>query len=132
MGAVHILVASYLYSIVEPKVEGLKWETMLVENHKRADRLSSRLRITYPITISIYAVFSIVCVFFSWLFLKDYRILNVLLYSCVTVILGVCFVVVSVYALHVSSNKYRSESVSRWKKIEEDLYPAATSIRMNS
>ncbi len=95
MGAVHILVASYLYSIVEPKVEGLKWETMLVENHKRADRLSSRLRITYPITISIYAVFSIVCVFFSWLFLKDNRILNVLLYSCVTVILGVCFVLAS-------------------------------------
>src|SRR5947209_17703413 len=76
-------VDTYLYAIVEPKVEGLQWETMVEESRKRENRFS--LRSTYPIAIFISSLFSIGDFFFAWLFLKDCRILNVLLYSCVTV-----------------------------------------------
>src|SRR5947209_2129267 len=30
-----VLVSTYLYAVVEPKVEGLQWETMLAATHKR-------------------------------------------------------------------------------------------------
>lgn len=129
------LVATYLYAIVEPKVEGLQWETMLAVNRKRENRISSRLsylRLSYPRAISIYALITIGCVFFAWLFLRDYRIFHVLLYSCISVILGVTFILVSVYALHVSSDKYRSDYINLWKKIEEELYSKVATIYTNS
>ncbi len=124
------LVATYLYAIVEPKVEGLQWETMLAENRKRENRISSRL--SYPKVISIYALFTIGCVFFAWLFLRDYRILYVLLYSCISFILGVTFILVSVYSLHISSDKYRSDYINLWKKIDEELYPSVEAIHTKS
>jgi len=122
-------VSTYLYAIVEPKVEGLQWETMYEENRKRENRFP--LRHLYPIAIFVNALFSISTVFFAWLFLKDYRILNVLLYICISVILGASFILVSIYVLQVSSNKYRLDSVNRWKKIEKELYPSVVAKPMN-
>src|SRR5947209_8405171 len=56
-GRRHIsLVATYLYAIVEPKVEGLQWETMLAENHTRENRFS--LRHIYLIAIFAGALFN--------------------------------------------------------------------------
>jgi hypothetical protein len=115
----HIVsVATYLYAIVEPKVEGLQWETMLDECRKNEHRFS--LRFSYPISICIATLLSISYVFFTWLFLKDYNILNVILYSFTTVVLEVSFILLSNFTLHVSSRKYRLASISRWKKIEEE------------
>jgi len=122
-----VLVGTYLYAIVEPKVEGLKWETMLAKIPKMKFRFSLRYLI-----VSIYALYPLVCVFFAWLFIHNYRILNVLLYSCITVILGVFLILVSVYSLHISSNKYQSDCVSRWKKIEEEINPTVAAIHADS
>ena len=61
-GTRHVtLVTTYLYTIVEPKVEGLQWETMYAESRKRQPRFF--LRISYPISICIYALVCIGCLF---------------------------------------------------------------------
>ena len=41
-----VFVGTYLYAIVEPKLEGLQWETMLAERRTRELRFSFRL--DYP------------------------------------------------------------------------------------
>ncbi len=117
------LIGAYLYAIIEPKIDGLQWETLLVESRKRD--------LKYPLMISIYALASTGCVFFTWRFLQDYHLFNILLYSCITSLLAGLFILVSIYALHVSSTKYYRDSVNRWKKVEEVLYsaPEATQIK---
>jgi hypothetical protein len=122
-GRRHIIsVATYLYAIVEPKVEGLQWETMAEEYRKREARFS--LRRLYPVAIFANALFCIGSIFFAWLLLKDYHIFNILLYTCISLILGVSFILVSMYALQGEANKYRSDFVKYWKQTEEKLYPS--------
>jgi hypothetical protein len=123
-------VATYLYAIVEPKVEGLQWETMLVESRKMGFPFT--LKFSKQISICVYALLNIGCVFFAWLFIRDYRILNVLLYSSITVILVVNFILISLYSFCISSDKYRSNCVSRWKKIEEEINPIVVAIHSHS
>jgi hypothetical protein len=125
-----VLVSTYLYAIVESKVEGLQWETMFAESRKSEFRFS--LKFSSLIQICMFASLSIFCVFFTWLFLKDYNLLNIIFYSLITVILGVSFILLSIFIFRVSLYKYRLASISRWKKIEKDLYPAVTAIHTNS
>ncbi len=123
-----VKLGTYIHALIEPKVEGLQWETMVLERRKRENLFSPG--ISYPITICIFALFGIGCTFFTWWFLSDYRIFNVILYSCITVILAICFIVVSVYALHVSSTNYRADFVAQWKRLEEELYSKVASTKM--
>jgi len=129
-----ITVGTYIYAIIEPKIEGLQWETMTAERRKRKNNIFSLsfLSISYPTTICIQALLEIGCIFFTWWFLRDYRIFNVLLYSCITFVLGVSFIIVSVYAIDISSKKFHSDRVGQWKKIEEELYPTVAAIHIKS
>lgn len=117
------LIGAYIYAIIEPKIEGLQWETLIVESRKKKDELK------YPFMISIYALASTGCIFFTWRFLQDYQLFNILLYICITCFLAGLFILVSVYTLHVSSTKYYRDSINRWKKIEADWYSAPTQIQ---
>jgi hypothetical protein len=125
-----ILVTSYLYAIVEPKVEGLQWETMYAESRKSEYRFSFRL--TGLTQICMFALLCIFCVIFTWLFLKDYNLLNIIFYSFITAVLVTSFLLLSIFLLRFSSKKHRLVSINRWKKIEKDLYPAVAAIHTNS
>ncbi len=125
-----IKVGTYICTLIEPKIEGLKWETMLAEMRKRESRFPvSR---SYPIAISIATLLCISCTFFAWWFLQDHRIYILILYSCITLIIGLTLSFVSVYGFHSASKKYQSDCVSKWKKLEEELYPTAATIHKNS
>ena len=125
-----IKAATYIYALIEPKVEGLHWETMGLEMRTRKTR--SSLGFTYPVTISIFTLVSIAALFFAWWFLKDYRIINVVLYSGITLVLIVSLIVVSLYALQGSSKKYHLDCVNQWKKLEEELYSKVVVANINN
>jgi drug/metabolite transporter (DMT)-like permease len=125
-----IKVGTYISTLIEPMIEGLKWETMLAEMRKRESR--TPVSMSYPITIWIAILLCISCTFFAWWFLRDHRIYNLILYSCITLIIGLTLSIVSVYAFQSASKKYQSDCVSKWKKLEEELYPTATTIHKNS
>ncbi len=125
-------VGSYIVAIIEPKIDGLQWETMVVEMRKRTKKSYISLSFSFPITISIFALFASACIFFAWWFLRDYLILNVILYTCITMTLGVSFFIVSAYALQCSSKKFLLDRISRWKRLEEELYPTVAATPMKN
>ena len=121
-----VKVGAYIYSIIEPKVDDLRWETIALAMRTRKNPAS--LGFSYKLVIPVFALLGISCLFFAWWFLKDYHIFNVVLYSGITFILGASFIIVSLYAYQGSSKKYHSDYVNQWKNLEKELYPTVTVI----
>ena len=125
-----VKVGTYIYALIEPNIEGLRWETIAVEMRKKEKHNLSNL--TPSQIIFIYALLGSGCLFFTWWFVKNYLIFNLILYCCTTLILAISFVILSVSTVHYSSEKYHLDCVGQWKKIEEDLYPKVAAIHSNS
>lgn len=125
-----IQIGTYISTLIEPKIEGLKWETMLAEMRKRENR--TPVSRSNPIAICVATLLCICFTFFAWWFLPDHHIYTLILYSCITLIVSITLIYASVYILYNSPKKYQLDCARKWKKLEEDLYPTAAIIHKNS
>jgi hypothetical protein len=114
---------AYIHAIIEPKINNLRWETMLEKSRGKSKALYQN---DTAILISIYGLVSAGCIFLSWYFLNDYRMRNLIAYSIITLILVILFIALSLFLFFVSSEKYYKGKIKEWQDIENELYNKAT------
>lgn len=78
-------IAAYMQIYIEPKLEGLNWETEFL-NLRKNKLLPARRKYRFSIS-GLYGAVGFVCLLLSWLFLKPYSIKNIAIISVASIIL---------------------------------------------
>jgi hypothetical protein len=122
-------VGAYIYTILEPKIEGLQWQTLLTER-RRITKLGGR-----PTTIAIllmYDAMSIGCIFLTWVFLLDSNTSNQLIYGSLTLILILLLILTSYNFIRTISLQSYEDEIRKWRAIEEKHLLRITLPRANN
>lgn len=110
-------IGAYIYAIIEPKIEGLQWETILASKRAKENLVSGK-----PLILGIvivYFVFSLTCLFLAWYFIQGISALNLAIYSGLTIIFLVLLIIGSSKVLQTVSAQYIKAAADKWKQ-EED------------
>ncbi len=110
-------IGAYIYAIIEPKIEGLQWETILASKRAKENLVSGK-----PLILGIvivYFVFSLTCLFLAWYFIQGVSALNLAIYSGLTIIFLVLLIIGSSKVLQTVSAQYIKAAADKWKQ-EED------------
>ena len=110
-------IGAYIYAIIEPKIEGLQWETILASKRAKENLVSGK-----PLILGIvivYIVFSLTCLFSAWYFIQGVSALNLAIYSGLTIIFLVLLIIGSYKVLQTVSAQYIEKAAKKWKQ-EED------------
>ena len=78
-------IGANIYAIIEPKIEGLQWETILASKREKENLVSGKPAILG--IVIVYIVFSLTCLFFAWYFIQGLSALILAIYSGLTIIL---------------------------------------------
>jgi len=112
-------IGAYIYAIIEPKIEGLQWETILAARREKETLISGKSAILG--IISVYSVFSLTCLVLAWYFIQGAEALNLALYSGLTLIFLLLLLIGSAKILQTLSVKYMKDAANQWKQLEEDF-----------
>ncbi|SRR6266851_5188343 len=109
-------IGAYIYTILEPKIEGLQWQTLLTER-RRITKLGGR-----PTTIAIllmYNAMSTCCIFLTWVFLRDSNASTQLIYGSITLILILLLILTSYNFIRTISLQSYEDEIRKWRATEE-------------
>jgi hypothetical protein len=106
---------AYIYALIEPKVEGLQWETMLTERRRR-DKVDTGV----IFTLVVSNVVSLSCVVFGWVFVKDRSTSSLATYWSVAFFLLFALLITSINIVRIISPNFYDKTVKSWKRIEEE------------
>ena len=112
-------IGAYIYAIIEPKIEGLQWETILASKREKENLVSGKPAILG--IVMVYVVFSLTCLFFAWYFIQDVNAFTLAMYSGLTLIVLVLLSIGSSKVLHTVSVQYIADAAKNWKQLEEEL-----------
>ena len=110
-------IGAYIYAIIEPKIEGLQWETILAS--KRAKEKLGTGKPLILVIVILYIVFSLICLFLAWYFIQGISALKLAIYSGLTIIFLVFLIIGSFKVLQTVSARYIEDAAKKWKQ-EED------------
>jgi len=109
-------IGAYIYAIIEPKIEGLQWETILASKRAKENLVSGK-----PLILGIvivYIVFSLTSLFSAWYFIQGVSALNLAIYG-LTIIFLVLLIIGSYKVLQTVSAQHIEKAAKKWKQ-EED------------
>jgi hypothetical protein len=112
-------IGAYIYATIEPKIEGLHWETMLAARRKKEHLVSGKTAIVG--IIMVYCAFSLTCLVLAWYFMQGFSTLNLAIYSGLTLMFLVLFLLESAKVLQTLSAAYIEDAANTWKHLEEEL-----------
>jgi hypothetical protein len=113
-------IGAYIYAIIEPKIEGLQWETLLASKREKENLVSGKSAILG--IVIVYIVFSLICLLLAWYFIQSVSALNLAIYSGLTLIFLLLLVLGSAKVLQTVSVQYIEDAAKNWKQLEEELH----------
>ncbi len=113
-------IGAYIYAIIEPKIEGLQWETILALKREQENLVSGKPAILG--IVIVYIVFSLTCLLLAWYFIQGVSALNLAIYSGLTIIFLLLLIFGSSKVLHAVSVQYVEDAAKNWKQLEEELH----------
>jgi len=108
-------IGAYIYAIIEPKIEGLQWETILASKRAKENLVSGK-----PLILGIvivYIVFSLTSLFSAWYFIQGVSALNLAIYGVIIIFL-VLLIIGSYKVLQTVSAQYIEKAAKKWKQEE--------------
>ena len=108
-------IGAYIYAIIEPKIEGLQWETILASKRAKENLVSGK-----PLILGIvivYIVFSLTSLFSAWYFIQGVSALNLAIYGLIIIFL-VLLIIGSYKVLQTVSAQYIEKAAKKWKQEE--------------
>ena len=112
-------IGAYIYATIEPKIEGLQWETILAARRKKENLVSGKTAILG--IIIVYSAFSLTCLVLAWYFMQGFSALNLAMYSGLTLIFLLLLLIGSAKVLQTLSVEYIEDSANTWKQLEEEF-----------
>ena len=113
-------IAAYIHAIIEPKIEGLQWETVLATKRTKEHLGSGKPAILGIIVV--YSVFSLTCLLLAWYFMQGFSPLNLAMYIGLTLIVLLLLLIGSAKVLHTVSVQYIEDAAKQWKQLEDELH----------
>ena len=114
------LIGAYIYATIEPKIEGLQWETILASKREKENLVSGNPAILGMIIV--YSMFTLTCLFLALYFIQGFSAFNLAIYSGLTLIFLLLLIIGSAKFLQTMSAKYIEDAAKNWKQLEEELH----------
>lgn len=112
-------IGAYIYATIEPNIEDLHWETILAARRKKENLVSGKNAILG--IIMVYSAFSLTCLVLAWYFMQSFSALNLALYSGLTLMFFLLFLIGSAKVLQTLSVDYIEDAANAWKQLEKEI-----------
>jgi hypothetical protein len=112
-------IASYIRVRLEPKLEGLNWQTDWFRLREKK-LISHRHKYTSSIT-GLYQGLSVVCLLLSWIYLfsKDHDLIHVIILSITSVIVVVLITLATLSIRNAFSSSFRDRYNKAWLDLDK-------------